>query len=83
MAKPTPYRERKLSSLGIVEKDAIEGSFIVEANCVKNCFSLFAWLGIQRRITSTRICLDGVLPIETSGDVGHAINARRSSTLDV
>jgi hypothetical protein len=32
--------------LGVVEKDAIEGSFLVEAGCVKDCFEFGAGLRI-------------------------------------
>lgn len=40
MAKPTPYRERKLYVFGNCGKDAIAGSFIAEAACVKDWFKL-------------------------------------------
>lgn len=36
----TPYRERKLYVFGELWKDAIEGSFIVGGDCVKDCFEL-------------------------------------------
>ena len=84
MAKPTPYRERKLSSLGIVEKDAIEGSFIVEADCVKNCFDLLEWHSIEGHMRSTRICLDAVIHrLKSAVKLVARINAHWSSTLDV
>jgi hypothetical protein len=42
--KAPPYRERKYYVFGNYEKDAVEGSFMAEAACVKNWFELAARL---------------------------------------